>query len=109
MADMDEKMMNPIYGPFFGVMGAAAAMIFSGNCRLVKSSIFLVRGPPPQTSSATMFLHHCFIDFFKKNSSLYSWSFSLKCAGNRVLETVEFFFYPAQAVPYLGSCDVSIT
>ena len=23
---------NPIYGPFFGVMGAAAAIIFSGEC-----------------------------------------------------------------------------
>lgn len=23
---------NPVYGPFFGVMGAAAAIIFSGKC-----------------------------------------------------------------------------
>lgn len=23
---------NPIYGPFFGVMGAASAIIFSGMC-----------------------------------------------------------------------------
>ena len=23
---------HPIYGPFFGVMGAASAMIFSGKC-----------------------------------------------------------------------------
>lgn len=23
---------SPIYGPFFGVMGSAAAMVFSGKC-----------------------------------------------------------------------------
>jgi hypothetical protein len=26
---------NPIYGPFFGVMGAASAIIFSGKHELV--------------------------------------------------------------------------
>lgn len=25
---------NPIYGPFFGVMGAASAIIFSGKCKI---------------------------------------------------------------------------
>ena len=29
MSDLNAE--NPIYGPFFGVMGAASAMIFSGN------------------------------------------------------------------------------
>lgn len=29
MADIDVT--SPIYGPFFGAMGAASAMIFSGN------------------------------------------------------------------------------
>jgi hypothetical protein len=29
MSELTE--LNPIYGPFFGVMGAASAMIFSGN------------------------------------------------------------------------------
>lgn len=31
---------NPVYGPFFGVMGAAAAIIFSGKFQKKKSSIF---------------------------------------------------------------------
>lgn len=26
---------NPVYGPFFGVMGAASAIIFSGEFRLI--------------------------------------------------------------------------
>lgn len=32
---------NPIYGPFFGVMGAAAAIIFSGKLNIsAKSRIY---------------------------------------------------------------------
>jgi hypothetical protein len=27
--------LNPIYGPFFGVMGAASAMIFSGKLTIL--------------------------------------------------------------------------
>ena len=31
---------SPIYGPFFGVMGSAAAMVFSGKC--LERSISLI-------------------------------------------------------------------
>lgn len=30
---------NPVYGPFFGVMGAAAAIIFSGKLRDLDSPL----------------------------------------------------------------------
>lgn len=34
---------NPIYGPFFGVMGAAAAIIFSGKLKIsAKSRIYRI-------------------------------------------------------------------
>lgn len=31
---------NPIYGPFFGVMGAAAAIIFSGKFPVYRLRLF---------------------------------------------------------------------
>lgn len=34
---------NPVYSPFFGVMGAAAAIIFSGKCPFRKKSGFARR------------------------------------------------------------------
>lgn len=33
---------NPIYGPFFGVMGAASAMIFSGNFLICREMYTLI-------------------------------------------------------------------
>lgn len=32
---------NPVYGPFFGVMGAAAAIIFSGQYILILALVVL--------------------------------------------------------------------
>lgn len=34
---------NPIYGPFFGVMGAASAIIFSGGLSKINKIIILLQ------------------------------------------------------------------
>lgn len=34
---------NPVYGPFFGVMGAASAIIFSGKLKINKKRIHYIQ------------------------------------------------------------------
>lgn len=49
---------NPVYGPFFGVMGAASAIIFSGKFKINKKRIHYIQhrvtyGPSPVQEKKT--------------------------------------------------------